>query len=93
MGSEPVIHSYDVDHDEQMSARGFWEDVHHPVVGQKRFPAWPMRYATRSAPWFRRPAPLLGQHTDEVLNELGIAAADLALLEAAGVTGTRPAGV
>ena len=41
--AEPVIHSYDVDLDDQMNARGFWEDVTHPVVGTKRFPAWPIR--------------------------------------------------
>ncbi|MBL8783075.1 MAG: CoA transferase, partial [Alphaproteobacteria bacterium] len=32
----------------------------------------------------RRPAPMLGQHTDEVLRELGKSAADLAALRASG---------
>jgi crotonobetainyl-CoA:carnitine CoA-transferase CaiB-like acyl-CoA transferase len=90
--AEPVVHSYEVDLDEQMNARGYWEEVHHPVVGPIRFPAWPVRLASRSEPWFRRPAPLLGQHNVEVLDELGLAADERATLEADGIIGTRPAG-
>ena len=92
VGAEPVIHASDVDLDEQMNARGYWEDVTHPVVGPKRFPGWPMRYASRTSPWFRRPAPLLGQHNDEVLAILGLTGDELALLAAEGIIGTRPAG-
>ncbi len=75
-----------------MNARGYWEEVTHPVVGPKRFPGWPMRYASRTSPWFRRPAPLLGQHNDEVLASLGLTGDELALLAAEGIIGTRPAG-
>ena len=90
--AEAVVHSCDVDLDEQMNARGYWEEVTHPIVGPKRFPAWPMRFSSRTSPWFRRPAPLLGQHNDEVLDNLGITADELAVLAAEGIIGTRPAG-
>ncbi len=92
--AEPVIHSYDVDLDEQMNARAFWEEVHHPVVGPVRFPAWPMRFTSRSEPWFRRPSPLLGQHNAEVLlGDLGLTPDEVATLEADGIIGTRPSGI
>jgi crotonobetainyl-CoA:carnitine CoA-transferase CaiB-like acyl-CoA transferase len=90
--AEAVIHAYDVDLDEQMNARGYWEEVTHPIVGPKRFPGWPMRYASRTSPWFRKPAPLLGQHNDEVLESLGVTKDELAVLAAEGIIGTRPAG-
>ena len=90
--AEAVVHASDVDLDEQMNARGYWEEVTHPIVGPKRFPAWPMRYGARTSPWFRRPAPLLGQHNHEVLGGLGLSADELAALAAAGIIGTRPAG-
>jgi crotonobetainyl-CoA:carnitine CoA-transferase CaiB-like acyl-CoA transferase len=90
--AEPVIHAYDADLDQQMNARGYWEEVAHPIVGPKRFPAWPMHYASRTSPWFRRPAPLLGQHNDEVLGSLGITENELAALAAEGIIGTRVAG-
>ncbi len=93
VGAEPVVHSYDVDLDEQMNVRGYWEEVHHPVVGPVRFPAWPLRFASRSDRWFRRPAPLLGQHNAEVLGDLGLTADELVALEADGIIGTRPDGV
>ncbi len=90
---EPVVHAYDIDLDEQMNARGFWEEVDHPIVGPKRFPAWPMRYSSRSVSWFQRAAPLLGQHNDEVLGTLGLTGEELAALWADGVVGTEPAGL
>jgi crotonobetainyl-CoA:carnitine CoA-transferase CaiB-like acyl-CoA transferase len=93
VGCEPVIHSYDVDLDVQMNARAFWEEVDHPVVGPKRFPGWPMRYGARPAAWFRRSAPLLGQHNDEVLGGLGVSADERDALRADGIIGTRPVGL
>ena len=47
----------------------------------------------RPARVHRRPAPLLGEHNDEVFGDLlGLSAADLAALEAAGVIGTELGG-
>jgi crotonobetainyl-CoA:carnitine CoA-transferase CaiB-like acyl-CoA transferase len=90
--AEGVVHAYDVDLDDQMNARGYWEEVTHPIVGPKRFPAWPMRFASRTSPWFRRPAPLLGQHNSEVLGNLGLTEVEVAVLAAEGIIGTRPSG-
>jgi len=91
--AEPVIHSYDVDLDDQMNARGFWEDVTHPIVGTKRFPAWPIVVASRTSPWFRLPAPLLGDHNDEILTSVGVTTDELDALRTDAVIGTRPSGL
>ncbi len=74
----------------QHAARGFFEELEHPVVGRQPVPGVPFRYA--SVPrWLARPAPTLGQHNREVLGGLlGLDDAELARLEAAGVIGTRP---
>jgi crotonobetainyl-CoA:carnitine CoA-transferase CaiB-like acyl-CoA transferase len=74
----------------QHAARGFFEEVDHPVVGRQPIPTVPFRYA--SVPrWIRRPAPTLGQHNREILGGwLGLSDAELAALEAAAVVGTRP---
>ena len=50
-------------------ARGFRMQVEHPTAGRLPFPGATYRFA--ASPWrLSRPAPLLGQHTEEVLAEL-----------------------
>jgi len=85
--AEPVVNAYDSDKDEQMNARGFWEPVDHPLVGELRYPGWPMRITPGPERWYRTAAPLLGQHNDEVLAEIGVTPEERAALRAAGVIG------
>lgn len=89
----PVVLSAEISRNPQLRARGFFEPVAHPVNGMHEIPAPPVRFAGRSR-WYTRPAPTLGQHTEEVLGSvLGCSAAELADLRAAGIIGTRPVGV
>ncbi len=69
--------------DPQVRARGLLEDSVHPVVGRLRQPRPAPRFA-RTPATTGAPAPTLGQHTDEILAELGLAART-AELRAAGV--------
>lgn len=88
--AERVASAYDIDSDPQLVARGFWEEVHHPVVGAQRYPGWPMRLSGTSGRCHRSPAPLLGQHTEEVLSqELGLGPEELRSLREAEVIGDR----
>ena len=84
---EPVVNAYDADKDEQMNGRGFWEPVEHPIVGELRYPGWPMRITPGPRRWYRAPAPLLGQHNAEVLGEIGVTADELDGLRQAGIIG------
>jgi crotonobetainyl-CoA:carnitine CoA-transferase CaiB-like acyl-CoA transferase len=55
--------------DPQMKARGFWVEVDHPVTGKQIYPGDPLH--AESSPWrVRRPTPLLGQHTREILDAI-----------------------
>jgi crotonobetainyl-CoA:carnitine CoA-transferase CaiB-like acyl-CoA transferase len=87
--AEPVVNAYDADKDEQMNGRGFWEAVDHPLVGELRYPGWPMRLTPGPDRWYRAPAPLLGQHNEDVLRELGVTPAELDALRADAVIGDR----
>ena len=75
-----------VDADEQLAARHFYPVLRHPVAGPVRHEGIVARLsATPGA--LTSAAPLLGQHTAEVLSELlGLDAGQLAALRAAGVT-------
>ena len=61
---------------EQVAARGLLVEINHPRLGRGRFVGSPIHLAaaTRSA---RRPPPALGEHTVEVLSELGLARQDV----------------
>lgn len=75
----------------QFQARGFYEEVDHPVAGRIGIPTQPLRLSGVDR-WTRRPAPTLGQHNAEVLSALGLDQSELDRLEAAGVIGRRPPG-
>jgi crotonobetainyl-CoA:carnitine CoA-transferase CaiB-like acyl-CoA transferase len=69
---------------EQVRARGFFEEIDHPIAGRRRFPGGPAKFAGQWPP--PRRAPLLGEHTAEILTgELNYAAAELAALAEMGV--------
>jgi crotonobetainyl-CoA:carnitine CoA-transferase CaiB-like acyl-CoA transferase len=74
----------------QLQARGFFEVTEHPVGPPARQSTIPMRLSDGPARFHRSPAPLLGEHNHEVLGELGVDAAEIADLEAAGIIGRAP---
>jgi formyl-CoA transferase len=81
-----TYHSGDVFNDEHMKSRGMVQVVDHPARGPVEILGNPIRIDRE--PTRLTPAPLLGQHTDEVLScELGLSAEDLAELRAECVIG------
>ena len=68
--SGPIYTFSHVLEDPNFRERGYWEDIEHPAAGRLRYPGLPFTRLKGPRP-ARRPAPLLGQHTDEVLRELG----------------------
>ncbi|GLZ46912.1 hypothetical protein Acsp06_30970 [Actinomycetospora sp. NBRC 106375] len=75
-----------VEGDEHLAARGFYPVLEHPLAGPVRHEGVVARLS-RTPAALTTPAPLLGQHTAEVLGELlGLGADELAALEAEGVT-------
>ena len=67
----------------QLNARAWFQDIAHPELNDTlRYPGPPYRLS--ETPWriVRRP-PLLGEHNDEVLGEIGYSAGDIAALTGA----------
>jgi len=81
-----VYDSEDILHDRHLHARDMIRTVNHPVNGPVEMLAPPIHLSTSEVEM--APAPLLGQHTAEVLSaELGLSAAEIDTLTAAGVLG------
>jgi formyl-CoA transferase len=76
-----VLDTGDILDDPHLNARGAIVTIDHPTRGRYRMPGCPVRLSASEA--VTTPAPLLGQHTAEVLAEvLGLSAAEVAALEA-----------
>ena len=67
-----------------MKHLGLVAEVDQPGYGKAKMLAFPVRAGATPAR-IRRPAPLLGEHTAEVLAELGLARAEIERLTARGV--------
>jgi crotonobetainyl-CoA:carnitine CoA-transferase CaiB-like acyl-CoA transferase len=86
-----VVPGYAALDDPQMQARGYFETLTHVVVGEQQFPGFPLRFSAGPQRFWRRPAPMLGEHNRDVLGgELGVSDDDLARLEADQVIGASP---
>ncbi|MFC2059253.1 CaiB/BaiF CoA transferase family protein [Chloroflexota bacterium] len=68
-----------------LAERGFFQEMEHPVAGNLIYPGAP--YLLSKSPWaLRHPAPMLGEHNQEVYcGRMGIPLQELALMRSQGV--------
>ena len=88
----PIYEFHEVFEDPQVRHLGLVAEVEQPGAGKVKMLTFPGR-ASATPPRIDRPAPLLGQHTAEVLGELGLSREEIDRLAAAGVIvlGEQPA--
>ena len=85
-----VYETHDLFNDAHLQARGFIQQIEHPEHGPIRLLGWPARMSASSVPMTA--APLLGEHTEEVLgNDLGLSEEALEQLRALGAIGSGTA--
>ena len=71
----------------QLDARGYYEEVEHPVTGLHRYPGWPFTMTPGPGRHHRFAPPTLGQHNDEILRRLGVTDDELEELRTRRVIG------
>jgi crotonobetainyl-CoA:carnitine CoA-transferase CaiB-like acyl-CoA transferase len=74
----------------QLDARGYYEEVKHPVTGPHGYPGWPFRMTPGPSRHHRSAPPTLGQHNEEILRGLGLTDDELDDLRAEHVIGETP---
>lgn len=81
----PVNNTEDLFEDPQLASRGYFTDVDNWLAGRIAQPGPPFKMT--ETPWsIRSPAPMLGQHNEEIYcNYLGYSKSDLVLLRSMGV--------
>ncbi|MGA2128347.1 MAG: CoA transferase [Xanthobacteraceae bacterium] len=71
-----IFDTLELTNEADFERRGIMQTMDHPTVGPFKMPGWPVRFGGRTSEV--KPAPLLGQHTSEVLGEwLGLQDAEL----------------
>ncbi len=80
----PINSLEEVFSDEQVRERGMTVEISHPLSDRVKLVGSPIKLS-KTPVQYRRPPPLLGEHTAEVLREFGIGADEQAALEEQGV--------
>jgi CoA:oxalate CoA-transferase len=65
----PIYEAYEAMWDPQLEARGMWVEVEHEAAGKYKIPNFPVKFSETPGE-VTTAAPMLGQHTQEVLKEL-----------------------
>jgi crotonobetainyl-CoA:carnitine CoA-transferase CaiB-like acyl-CoA transferase len=76
----PIQSPIEVSNDEQAIANNYFVYVDHPVWGRIKMVGFPWDFSETPAEW-QREAPEFGQHTEEILLELGYTWEDIAKLK------------
>jgi len=81
----PVATAKEILEDEQLKARGLWQEVVHEELGTTiAYPAFSTKFSSIACGFWRR-APLIGEHNEEVYGEIGLNKGDLLRLKSANV--------
>lgn len=80
----PVYGYADLVEDPQIKHNGTFVEYDHPTEGRVKVPGFPIRFS-RTPSAITRGAPLVGEHSEDILREAGLSAEDIARLVESGV--------
>lgn len=84
LAAAPVNSGEELLHDPYLTERGWWQSVDVPDGTTEQQRGWAVKFEECGPRSVRKRAPHVGEHTDEVLAELGYSEADIAELHESG---------
>ena len=79
----PILSPKELLDDPQLKAREFFVKTEHPEMGEVTYPGAPAKLS--ETPWKAGRAPLMGEHTEEILTGIGYTKSDLTALADEGI--------
>jgi crotonobetainyl-CoA:carnitine CoA-transferase CaiB-like acyl-CoA transferase len=80
----PIQHIHEVPTDAQALENGYLAEFDHPVQGSVTIPGYPVQFSACNA-GTRRAAPRLGEHSEEILQQLGLSDSEIKKLRSDGI--------
>lgn len=85
-----VLNAKELVEDPQLKERGYFIEQHHPSVGVRSYPGFPVKFS-RTPPVYLRPAPRVDEHTEYVFGKLlGMTRGEIDSLMEKRVIGNKP---
>ncbi len=76
----PVLHISEVQNDPQALVNDYVVPFDHPALGKINIPGYPIHFSENSAGTCL-PAPAIGEHTDEILKDIGYSSEDISKMK------------
>ncbi|HXZ36363.1 MAG TPA: CoA transferase, partial [Thermodesulfobacteriota bacterium] len=84
VANSPILNIQQVVDDPHLNARGYFEEVEHPVIGKAKIPGIPFKMSETPGT-VERPSPLVGEHNELILGKyLGIGKGEIDRLKGEG---------
>lgn len=85
VANSPILNIQQVVDDPHLNARGYFEEVEHPIIGRGKIPGVPFKLS-KTPGTVSRPSPLVGEHNELILKKyLGMSPEDVQRLKEEGV--------
>jgi crotonobetainyl-CoA:carnitine CoA-transferase CaiB-like acyl-CoA transferase len=81
----PIHNMAEVFSDHQVQHSRLVEEIHHPTLGALKMVGSPLQFDSQKGSSIKRPPPMLGEHTHEIMHEFGWSTPQITALSSRGV--------
>ncbi|HYB19326.1 MAG TPA: CoA transferase, partial [Thermodesulfobacteriota bacterium] len=83
VATSPILNMQQVIEDPHLNTRGYFLEVEHPIIGKAKISGFPFKLS-KTPGQIDRPSPLVGEHNELILGNLGISKEEVERLRKEG---------